>query len=58
MKSIYDIETDNDFEKRLLSDVIPPNEIKIGFDDIGALDKVKETLRISNAPFTKTRTIP
>jgi len=45
MKSIYDIETDNDFEKRLLSDVIPPNETKIGFDDIGALDKVKETLK-------------
>jgi len=45
MKSIYDIETDNDFEKRLLSDVIPPNELKIGFDDIGALDKVKDTLK-------------
>jgi len=45
MKSIYDIETDNDFEKRLLSDVIPPNELKIGFEDIGALDKVKDTLK-------------
>jgi SpoVK/Ycf46/Vps4 family AAA+-type ATPase len=45
IKSIYDIETDNDFEKRLLSDVIPPNELKIGFDDIGALDKVKDTLK-------------
>eukprot|EP01124_Arcella_intermedia_P036811 TRINITY_DN9717_c0_g1_i1.p1 TRINITY_DN9717_c0_g1~~TRINITY_DN9717_c0_g1_i1.p1 ORF type:complete len:1346 (+),score=342.86 TRINITY_DN9717_c0_g1_i1:552-4040(+) len=44
-KSIYDIETDNDFEKRLLSDVIPPNELKIGFDDIGALDKIKDTLK-------------
>jgi len=44
-KSIFDIETDNDFEKRLLSDVIPPNELKIGFDDIGALDKVKDTLK-------------
>jgi len=32
-------------KKRLLSDVIPPNELKIGFDDIGALDKVKDTLK-------------
>jgi SpoVK/Ycf46/Vps4 family AAA+-type ATPase len=39
------METDNDFEKRLLSDVITPNEIKIKFSDVGALDKVKETLR-------------
>jgi len=44
-KSIYDIETDNDFEKRLLSDVIPPNELKLSFDSIGALDKVKGTLK-------------
>jgi ATP-dependent 26S proteasome regulatory subunit len=45
LKSIFDIETDNDFEKRLLSDVIPPNELGVRFDDIGALDSVKETLK-------------
>jgi len=44
-KSVFDIETESEYEKRLLSDVIPPNEINIKFDDIGALDKVKETLK-------------
>lgn len=39
------METDNEFEKRLLSDVIVPNDIGIHFDDIGALDKVKDTLK-------------
>lgn len=40
-----DVETENDFEKRLLADVIPPDEIKVQFNDVGALDKVKETLK-------------
>lgn len=37
--------TENDFEKRLLSDVIPPKDIGVTFDDIGALENVKDTLK-------------
>ena len=39
------METENEFEKRILSEVIPPQEIAIRFEDIGALGKVKETLK-------------
>ncbi|KAJ7945718.1 AAA-type ATPase family protein [Quillaja saponaria] len=35
----------NEFEKRLLADVIPPSDIGVTFDDIGALEKVKDTLK-------------
>ncbi|KAJ1292362.1 hypothetical protein BS78_02G386200 [Paspalum vaginatum] len=44
-KSLKDVVTENDFEKRLLADVIPPNEIGVTFEDIGALENVKETLK-------------
>ncbi|OAY76315.1 ATPase family AAA domain-containing protein 1-A [Ananas comosus] len=44
-KSLKDVVTENEFEKRLLNDVIPPNEIGVNFDDIGALENVKETLK-------------
>lgn len=37
--------TENEFEKRLLVDVIPSNEIGVTFDDIGALENVKDTLK-------------
>lgn len=40
-----DIATENEFEKRLLADVIPPDEIGVTFEDIGALESVKETLK-------------
>ncbi|KAK9818037.1 hypothetical protein WJX72_006047 [[Myrmecia] bisecta] len=40
-----DVQTENDFEKRLLAEVIPPDEVGVGFDDIGALEHVKTTLR-------------
>ncbi|PKA48946.1 Katanin p60 ATPase-containing subunit A1 [Apostasia shenzhenica] len=40
-----DVVTENEFEKRLLVDVIPPNEIGVTFHDIGALDNVKDTLK-------------
>lgn len=40
-----DVVTENEFEKRLLADVIPPNEIGVSFDDIGALEQVKDTLK-------------
>jgi SpoVK/Ycf46/Vps4 family AAA+-type ATPase len=44
-KSIKDdLELENEFERRLLAEVIPPNEINIKFEDIGALDEVKQTL--------------
>ncbi|XP_074317189.1 uncharacterized protein LOC141653353 isoform X1 [Silene latifolia] len=44
-KSLKDVVTENDFEKRLLGDVIPPNDIGVTFDDIGALENVKDTLK-------------
>ena len=40
-----DVMTENEFEKRLLTDVIPPNDIGVTFDDIGALENVKDTLK-------------
>lgn len=40
-----DVVTENEFEKRLLTDVIPPNDIGVTFDDIGALENVKDTLK-------------
>ncbi|KAL6648178.1 hypothetical protein ACP70R_012402 [Stipagrostis hirtigluma subsp. patula] len=44
-KSLKDIATENEFEKRLLGDVIPPHEIGVTFEDIGALESVKDTLK-------------
>ncbi|CAL9076075.1 unnamed protein product [Musa textilis] len=44
-KSLKDVVTENEFEKRLLADVVPPSDIGIAFDDIGALEKVKDTLK-------------
>ncbi|KAF8656605.1 hypothetical protein HU200_060670 [Digitaria exilis] len=44
-KSLKDVHTENEFEKRLLTDVIPPEEIGVTFEDIGALENVKETLK-------------
>ncbi|ONL97970.1 AAA-type ATPase family protein [Zea mays] len=44
-KSLKDIATENEFEKRLLADVIPPHEIGVTFEDIGALESVKDTLK-------------
>ncbi|EER92288.1 hypothetical protein BDA96_01G399000 [Sorghum bicolor] len=44
-KSLKDIVTENEFEKRLLADVIPPHEIGVTFEDIGALESVKDTLK-------------
>ncbi|KAL1550246.1 hypothetical protein AAHA92_18238 [Salvia divinorum] len=44
-KPLKDVATENEFEKRLLSEVIPPGDIGVSFDDIGALENVKETLK-------------
>ncbi|URE23310.1 Holliday junction DNA helicase ruvB N-terminus [Musa troglodytarum] len=44
-KSLKDVVTENEFEKRLLADVIPPDDIGVTFDDIGALENVKDTLK-------------
>ena len=41
---LHDVVTDNEFEKRLLTEVVPPSEVGVGFDDIGALENVKKTL--------------
>ncbi|XP_073526399.1 uncharacterized protein [Phyllobates terribilis] len=44
-KSLKDVVTENEFEKKLLGDVIPPTEIGVSFDDIGALENIKDTLK-------------
>lgn len=44
-KTLKDVVTENEFEKRLLADVIPPSDIGVTFDDIGALETVKDTLK-------------
>ncbi|KAH6827392.1 AAA-type ATPase family protein [Perilla frutescens var. hirtella] len=44
-KSLKDVATENEFEKKLLGEVIPPDDIGVTFDDIGALENVKETLK-------------
>ncbi|KAI7751901.1 hypothetical protein M8C21_002628 [Ambrosia artemisiifolia] len=44
-KELKDVVTDNEFEKRILAEVIPPSEIGVTFNDIGALDSVKDTLK-------------
>lgn len=36
---------EDEYEKALLSAVIPPDEVGVRFDDIGALENVKNTLR-------------
>lgn len=40
-----DVVTENEFEKKLLAEVIPPGDIGVTFEDIGALENVKETLK-------------
>ncbi|OIV98173.1 hypothetical protein TanjilG_18288 [Lupinus angustifolius] len=44
-QSLKDVVTENEFEKSLLADVIPPKDIGITFDDIGALENVKDTMK-------------
>ena len=44
-QALLSVKTENVFEQRLLGEVIPPDEISIRFDDVGALDDVKDTLR-------------
>jgi SpoVK/Ycf46/Vps4 family AAA+-type ATPase len=39
------VRTENELEKRLFTDVIPPYEFGVTFEDIGALENVKETLK-------------
>lgn len=41
---LQEIQTENDYEKQLLSNVIPSDQIGVTFGDIGALSKVKNTL--------------
>ena len=45
IKSLKDVVTGNEFEKKLLADVIPPSDIGVTFEDIGALQNVKDTLK-------------
>ncbi|GAA0162858.1 hypothetical protein LIER_18860 [Lithospermum erythrorhizon] len=43
--SLKEVVIDNKFEERILDHVIPSNEIGVTFDDIGALENVKDTLK-------------
>ncbi|TYG42037.1 hypothetical protein ES288_D12G224400v1, partial [Gossypium darwinii] len=52
-KSLKDVVTENEFEKRLLADVIPPSDIGVAFDDIGALENVKDTLDLVMLPLQR-----
>ncbi|KDP22199.1 hypothetical protein JCGZ_26030 [Jatropha curcas] len=40
-----EVPPDNEFEKRIRPEVIPPSEIGVTFADIGALDEIKESLQ-------------
>ncbi|BBN05173.1 ATPase family AAA domain-containing protein 1 [Marchantia polymorpha subsp. ruderalis] len=40
-----DVAPDNEFEKRIRPEVIPAGEIGVNFNDIGALENVKESLQ-------------
>ncbi|XP_008792387.1 calmodulin-interacting protein 111-like isoform X2 [Phoenix dactylifera] len=40
-----EVSPDNEFEKRIRPEVIPANEIGVTFNDIGALDEIKESLQ-------------
>ncbi|KAL5984717.1 hypothetical protein ACLOJK_041339 [Asimina triloba] len=40
-----EVAPDNEFEKRIRPEVIPATEIGVTFDDIGALDEIKESLQ-------------
>ena len=43
--ALQKVKTDNKFEERILSDVVPAKEVGVSFDEIGALDSVKAALR-------------
>lgn len=43
--TLQDVVTESEFERKLLTDVIPPSDIGVTFDDIGALENVKDTLK-------------
>ncbi|XP_047337891.1 putative cell division cycle ATPase [Impatiens glandulifera] len=36
---------DNEFEKHIRPDVVPANEINVSFEDIGAMEEIKESLQ-------------
>ncbi|KAF3680429.1 putative elongation factor 1-delta-like [Capsicum annuum] len=44
-KLVKDVETENEFEKALLADVVAPSDIGVTFYDVGALENVKDTLK-------------
>ena len=39
------VEPDNEYEQRILAEVVAPGDVRVSFDDIGALEDVKDTLR-------------
>ncbi|KAK7259408.1 hypothetical protein RIF29_25015 [Crotalaria pallida] len=43
--ALRDVVVENEFEEALLSNVIPLDDIGVRFDDVGALENVKKTLK-------------
>jgi len=43
--TLKNVDCENEFEKKILGEVIPPSELNLAFEDIGALDEVKQTLK-------------
>lgn len=44
-KSLKEVVIENDYGKRLRADFIPPTDIGVTFDDIGAVENVEDTLK-------------
>ncbi|CAO2819142.1 unnamed protein product [Amaranthus hypochondriacus] len=42
---VPEVPPDNEFERRIRPEVIPANEISVTFNDIGALDEIKDSLQ-------------
>ncbi|KAL3623649.1 hypothetical protein CASFOL_032465 [Castilleja foliolosa] len=48
LKSLFkDVVIENEFQKKLLAEIIPQGDIEVTFDDIGAFERMKETLKES-----------
>jgi SpoVK/Ycf46/Vps4 family AAA+-type ATPase len=43
--AVKNVVTENEFERKILADVIPSSELNVTFAEIGALESVKNTLR-------------
>lgn len=44
-RSLRDVQCENEYEKRLLAEVVPAAEVGVRFEDIGALEPAKRVLQ-------------